>query len=293
MQGIQGLQGPKGDTGDSGADGNTGPQGPIGETGMQGIQGPQGSKGDTGDSGADGNTGPQGPKGDTGMQGIQGPQGPIGETGMQGIQGSQGPKGDTGSTGADGTGGITIAGMNVTITGVGTTADPYVVNVPGAVTLTIGQNYQGGKILWLDATGQHGLIVATVDQSTGVKWDNGVSRRTGAGDGLYAGIMNTAIIIAIQMPDDNIANFAAKICADYLVSVNGVNYGDWYLPSEYELNLMFEAKNLIGGFANANYWSSTENSGNGGAVRQNFVDGNRTSNVLKSSMFNVRAIRAF
>ena len=51
--------------------------------------------------------------------------------------------------------------------------------------------------------------------------------------------MNTAIAIATQMADDESGNFAAKVCADYSVTVGGVTYGDWYLPSQYELNLLF------------------------------------------------------
>ena len=69
---------------------------------------------------------------------------------------------------ADGSETKVTAGTNVTVTGAGTTASPYVVNATGATALTIGQSYQGGIIFWLDATGQHGLIAATADQSTGV-----------------------------------------------------------------------------------------------------------------------------
>lgn len=65
-------------------------------------------------------------------------------------------------------------------------------------TLTIGQSYQGGKIFWLDATGQHGLIAATEDQSTGVIWSNEdfPYRDLGTSDGLYSGELNTTIAVA-------------------------------------------------------------------------------------------------
>ena len=186
------------------------------------------------------------------------------------------------------------AGTNVTITGSGTTASPYEVNATGTTTLTIGQAYQGGIIFWLDATGQHGLIAATTDQSTGIEWDNGTSRYTGAtGDGLYAGAMNTTIIVATQMADNQTGNFTftAKVCADYSVTEGGVTYGDWYLPSKYELNLLYAQKTLIGGFATYYYWSSTE-SGIYYAWVKHFDDGYQ-NDLGKYATHYVRAIRAF
>ena len=66
--------------------------------------------------------------------------------------------------------------------------------------------------------------------------------------------MNTKLIVAQQTEDDFFGNFAAKVCADF----QGGGYGDWYLPSKSELNLMYNQKDVIGGFANALYWSSTE-----------------------------------
>ncbi|MBW8051313.1 MAG: DUF1566 domain-containing protein [Cytophagales bacterium] len=167
--------------------------------------------------------------------------------------------------------------------------------------LSIGDtSYQGGIIFYLDPSGCHGLIAATADQSAGIQWYNGTPRYTGTtGDGLYAGAMNTAMIVATQMADLQTGNFAAKVCADYAVTVGGVTYGDWYLPSMYELNLMYlnigqgNALGLgnVGGFANNFYWSSTELS-NLGVWRQDFANGFQ-SNGNKAFAFSVRAIRAF
>jgi len=193
---------------------------------------------------------------------------------------------------ADGSETKVTAGTNVTVTGSGTTASPYVVNATGATTLTIGQSYQGGIIFWLDATGQHGLIAATADQSTGIQWYNGTFRYTGTtGDGLYAGAMNTSMTVATQMADNQTGNFAAKVCADYSVTVSGVTYGDWYLPSKYELNLLYLQKVAVGGFASAYYWSSTENDSND-AWLQYFGIGTQYY-FNKSNTYYVRAVRAF
>lgn len=246
-------------------------------------------------TGATGATGSQGPAGNDGATGPQGPAGNDGATGPQGLagdDGATGPQGPTGATGAAGVGGVTIAGNNVTITGAGTTASPYVVNAAGTTTLTIGQSYQGGIIFWLDATDQHGLIVATADQHTGIEWYNGTYRHTGTtGDGLYAGAMNTAIIVATQMADNQTGNFAAKVCADYSVTDNGVTYGDWYLPSKYELDFLYQQRNAVGGFTNQFYWTSTE-FGVNHAWGHGFINGAQAYNNKDYPNY-VRAIRAF
>src|SRR5690554_6299022 len=180
-----------------------------------------------------------------------------------------------------------VAGTNITI--VGNTINA----TSGGSTLAIGDSYQGGIIFWLDATGQHGLIAATADQNTGIQWYNGTYRYTGtAGDGLYAGAMNSAMIVATQMADNQSGSFAAKVCADYSVTVGGVTYGDWYLPSKYELNLLYLQKNAVGGFDNAYYWSSTEFS-NSRAWEQNFANGNQSDGNKNFLMHRVRAVRAF
>ena len=170
------------------------------------------------------------------------------------------------------------------------TADDFIKNKP--TIPTIGQGYQGGIIFWLDATGQHGLIAATTDQSTAIQWHNGISRFTGtSGDGLYAGVMNTAMIVATQMTDNQTGNFAAKVCADYSVTVAGVTYGDWYLPSKYELNLLYQQRAAVGGFASATYWSSTEFN-NGFVWLQDFANGYQ-GGYIKGNTYYVRAVRAF
>ena len=78
------------------------------------------------------------------------------------------------------------------------------------------------------------------------------------GDGIGAGAMNTALIIAAQSNDNAATNFAATIAADYSVQDDGITactgatnetcYGDWYLPSKVELNLLYKQKSDVGGF---------------------------------------------
>ena len=154
----------------------------------------------------------------------------------------------------------------------------------GATALAIGNSYQGGVIFWLDATGQHGLIAATADQSTSIQWYNGTYTVTNAvRDGIGAGKFNTERIIV----DQGTGAYAAQICANY----QGGNYGDWYLPSKYELNLLYLQKGLVGGFASAYYWSSTEYNISY-AWEQRFDDGSQ-GYFYKANTFYVRAVRAF
>ena len=156
----------------------------------------------------------------------------------------------------------------------------------------IGESYGGGIVFYVYDNGQHGLIAATADQSTAMQWYNGTYRYTGTiGDGMNAGAMNTALIVATQMADNQIGNFAAKVCADYSVSVGGITYGDWYLPSKYELSLLYFQKTIVGGFSSGYYWSSSEND-SPVAWNQNFNSGNRY-NDFKNLTYYVRAVRAF
>ena len=122
----------------------------------------------------------------------------------------------------------------------------------------IGESYCGGIVFYVYDYGRHGLIASTADQTAGVRWYGGSYTYTGAkGDGVAAGFKNTALIVANQGPVDGMA-FAATMCNEYSVTVGDVTYTGWYLPSRYELNLLFYKRALVGGFSIEDYWSSTE-----------------------------------
>jgi hypothetical protein len=148
----------------------------------------------------------------------------------------------------------------------------------------IGEYYEGGIVFYVDASGQHGLISATADQTTTMPWYNGTFTTTNAiRDGIGAGIYNTQLIIANQGP----GSYAAQYCANY----RGGGYGDWYLPSKYELNLLYFQQAVVGGFINDNYWSSTE-ADSIAVSGENFANGD-VYNSGKSQYHYVCAIRAF
>jgi len=155
----------------------------------------------------------------------------------------------------------------------------------------IGESFGGGIVFYINDNGKHGLIAATSDQSRGIRWYGGSNTNTRArADGVGAGLKNTAIIIANQGAVDGNA-FAATVCNEYSVTVDGVKYGDWYLPSKYELNLLYLQKSVVGGFANFNYWSSTEIA-NFAAWTQLFNNGYQVNYDKRTTVY-VRAIRAF
>ncbi len=69
-----------------------------------------------------------------------------------------------------------------------------------STTYSVGDFAQGGVVFWVDETGEHGLVAAKKDQSTGVRWYAGTYGTTRAtGDGPFSGELNTSIIIAAQV----------------------------------------------------------------------------------------------
>jgi uncharacterized protein (TIGR02145 family) len=161
----------------------------------------------------------------------------------------------------------------------------------------IGDLYLGGKIAYLDASGIHGFVCALTDQSTGIPWWNGVNITIGGTfttletSGVYGisksgGRLNTDAIILKQ----GVGTYAASICA--ALTIGGATPGDWYLPSQGELNQMFVNRTIRATFLNQLYWSSSEY-GNGFSWAQWFGTGNQTFDNKNNGGIYVRAIRAF
>ncbi len=120
--------------------------------------------------------------------------------------------------------------------------------------LKIGDNYGGGKVAFIDATGQHGVIAAEADLPGGDKYS---------------------------------WEAAKKACSD--LRENG--YSDWRLPSKEELNQLYINRSAVGGFADVNYWSSTEYDATT-AQTLNFGSGDQ-SYASKYGEWRVRPVRAF
>ncbi|MEE9432481.1 MAG: DUF1566 domain-containing protein [Melioribacteraceae bacterium] len=176
--------------------------------------------------------------------------------------------------------------------------------VSGGTTYSVGDFAQGGIVFWVDETAEHGLVCTKEDQNGGslIRWYAGTNGNTQArGDGPFSGEMNTSIIISAQVAiGDDGTTYAARVCSELQVTEGGKTYGDWYLPSKQEINLMYINKATINTTAEANsghlfaassYWSSTEYS-NSFAWTQQFNSGNLNANNKNIAIF-VRAVRAF
>jgi hypothetical protein len=224
---------------------------------------------------------------------------------------------------------IINSGTNVTITGTGTSGNPYVVNTTAH---KLGDEYGGGIVFYVYDEGQHGLIAAKADLLGGqygtdpyFQWfyvlqycPDGcfyIYVPTGAlGDGLGAGKINTSLIVASQSSCDvtvgfltstygnynfPLPDFAAKACVAYSAADGkAITYGNWYLPSKYELNLLYLSQENIAtlNLSQDYYWSSTEHDEQN-AWYQDFTDGTQYYFPDGSSKVNVtalvRPIRAF
>jgi uncharacterized repeat protein (TIGR02543 family) len=165
----------------------------------------------------------------------------------------------------------------------------FTVTFPVTAYFVIGESYGGGKVAYIDGTGQHGLIAATGDQSIGIRWYNGSFIQINAfAAALGTGMANTNAIISVQgATATSYAAGLARACTD------GSN-NDWYLPSEDELAQLYSNRVAIGGFNTGSgvaYWSSTETS-SAQAWAQHFDNG-QGGNYSKDSTYYVRAVRTF
>jgi hypothetical protein len=94
----------------------------------------------------------------------------------------------------------------------------------------LGEHYGGGIVFYVYDGGRHGLIAWHVDIIAPRPWKYYWDRVIGAtGDGVNAGAMNTALIVAATLADDQSAsNFAAREAADcFSTDEYGVTSGDW------------------------------------------------------------------
>ena len=157
-------------------------------------------------------------------------------------------------------------------------------------SISLGQEYGGGIIIYIDNTGQHGLIAAKTDQISSIQWYNGSFVITGATDkSIGSGQDNTNKIISALGQGD----YAASLCDK--LSLNG--YSDWFLPSQNELTELLKSYEVLGINKYDYYWSSTDSGctspgiSGGCAYCRSYSNGASWEGV--NSKNKVRAIRKF
>jgi len=155
----------------------------------------------------------------------------------------------------------------------------------------VGQYNYGGVIIYVDGSGNNGLVCDINDQSTSAQW--------GCYGTLIPGANGTAIGTGEQNMLDIVGNCSTTgIAADICYNYTNV-YNDWFLPSNNELNEIYlnlldiNASIIINGGTpiNGTYWSSSQNNSTF-AYMLNFSNGSLGS-ARKNLTHKVRAIRAF
>jgi hypothetical protein len=160
----------------------------------------------------------------------------------------------------------------------------------GTPIYSIGQSVAGGIVYYVDCSGQHGLIVSTVDLATNIAWGCSGTLVGASGSAIYTGLANTNAILA----GCSTAGIPARLCADYTAGGQNLpGFTNWYLPSVTELQLM-KASGLVSPPSSLyTHWSSTE--GTATTASGWFFYGNYQQSILKTyaNQNVVRAVRAF
>ena len=159
-------------------------------------------------------------------------------------------------------------------------------NITPASAAALGQSLGGGTVACLGGAPYLNLIAATTDNSTGIEWDRfdtDVPNAESADDGAT----NTANIVTTLTPAVQAINtYPAGICSEYTSG----GYTDWFLPAQNQLACLCTNQGVVGGFAAANYWGSTEAIAN--IARSVDFGGCVQNNSLKFNPFRVRCVRA-
>jgi len=153
------------------------------------------------------------------------------------------------------------AGTNITITGEGTVASPYVINATAAsaTTHSIGEVYGGGRIFFVTPDGTHGLIAANQDQCNS-SW--------------YQATNN------LSYPP--------------YYDAEGQKYTDWRLPTLSEIILLYNQRALFSGFVSGGYYWSSSEFDYQTAYWKRFDAGGQQAGGAKTAITNrIRAVRSF
>jgi hypothetical protein len=185
-----------------------------------------------------------------------------------------------------------VAGTGVTITG--TFPNQTINSSGGGGGTEIGALIGGGVVVAVfnDSGVNKALVASLTNLSAGIIWSPIQGTLIGSTAQSYSdGLTNTNAIIA-QTGAAATTTYAAGIARLFA----GGGFSDWYLPSNWELNMCYNSAGIIskitgvtGILATVQYWSSTENSLNS-AWPKNVTNGDSFA-TNKGTPFAVRAVR--
>ena len=231
-----------------------------------------------------------GPAGADGINGVDGANGVDGTNGTDGINGVDGTNGTDGIDGTNGTDGVDANQAQLDALQAQVDALQALVDELHPIVYEIGDTGPAGGIVFhVTNGGLNGLEAASADQLN-AQWcssfidiaDVDNIGATATPDS-HSGAHNTLLI-----ETECGSNSAAGVAANYEWP-NGQT--DGFLPNKEELDLLYNQRNVVGGFASVYYWSSSEFGANA-AWSQLFFDGFQNDGN-KANSLGVRAVRAF
>lgn len=189
-----------------------------------------------------------------------------------------------------------VAGTNVTITGTFPNQTIAASGGGGGGGTEIGAQIGGGIVVAVfnDSGVNKALVASLTNLSTGIQWTIPAFQTTLIGataQSYYDGLTNTNAIIA-QTGASATTSYAAGIARLFA----GGGFSDWYLPSLWELNMMYNSAAIVNkilvanGFGAGGYWTSTENTANS-AWNLTFSFGTFDNSAGKNFGRSVRAVR--
>jgi len=199
----------------------------------------------------------------------------------------------------DGSETIVNAGNNASVSGSGTSVNPYIVSVP------LNSSTSNGVVS--SGAGQVNKVWKT-DASGNPAWRDD---ETGGGSCSYTIGLNNAVggyivyvtpdgchgkVVATQDQGDETFGLAEAACSNpNNHNTAGKNFSDWKMPNLYEIETwIYPQRNNIGGFSTVDYWtSSTSGNSSGNQWRVNFSTGASSHGSNANTPRRVRCIRNF